>query len=229
MIDLHVHSLFSDGKDSPEDIVKTAIKIGLREVALCEHVRQNTHWFTDYPMEVQRLKKMYGKDIIIYSAVEAKVVDFAGNIDARPEFFAVDIVYAAVHRIPMGEGKYCIGRENSEVLKRNWLSCLNAVILRNVHVTALAHPFLPAIQYGLDVQTTDIENLAEKIADSKKAVEINLKYKHGADEHFFGLLAGKVPFLIGSDSHSIQEMQERKQELENAWRKWGKFCALSCL
>ena len=115
------------------------------------------------------------------------------------------------------------------VLKRNWLFCLSAVNLRNAHVTALAHPFLPAIQYGLDVQSVDIENMIETIADSKKAVEINLKYKHPADEHFLGLLAGKVPFLISSDSHSIQEMQERKQELENAWKKWGKFWAPGCL
>ena len=37
MIDLHTHSYFSDGSLSPEEIVKTALKIGLYAVALTDH------------------------------------------------------------------------------------------------------------------------------------------------------------------------------------------------
>jgi HisJ family histidinol phosphate phosphatase len=224
LIDLHIHSTFSDGKDFPEDMVRAAIAMGLQTVALCEHVRQTTGWFPEYIREVQRLKQKYKKIIRVYSAIEVKVVDLAGNIDTRPEFFVADIVYAAVHRVPLGKGEFCSGQEDRKTLKSNWLSCLRAAILHNDHVTALAHLFLPAIQYGLEINKSDIQNLAQLVASSEKAVEISLKYGHPAQDQFFYLLAGKVPFTIGSDSHSVQEMLERKQALEIAWKKWGRFC-----
>src|SRR5680860_1050880 len=36
-VDLHTHSLFSDGSDSPTDIVHAAAKVGLTAVALTDH------------------------------------------------------------------------------------------------------------------------------------------------------------------------------------------------
>lgn len=35
--DLHVHSVYSDGSDQPEDIIKTALRIGLDRIALTDH------------------------------------------------------------------------------------------------------------------------------------------------------------------------------------------------
>ena len=37
LCDLHTHSVFSDGTDTPEEIVKAAVSLGLSAVALCDH------------------------------------------------------------------------------------------------------------------------------------------------------------------------------------------------
>ena len=37
MIDLHTHSFFSDGSNSPEELIETAHKIGLSAIALTDH------------------------------------------------------------------------------------------------------------------------------------------------------------------------------------------------
>lgn len=37
LCDLHTHSMFSDGSDTPEQIIEKALKIGLSAVALCDH------------------------------------------------------------------------------------------------------------------------------------------------------------------------------------------------
>ena len=37
MIDLHMHSIYSDGSDAPEELVAEASRIGLRGVALTDH------------------------------------------------------------------------------------------------------------------------------------------------------------------------------------------------
>jgi len=35
--DLHVHSTFSDGVDTPEDIVKTALEHGMTRIGISDH------------------------------------------------------------------------------------------------------------------------------------------------------------------------------------------------
>ncbi len=37
MVDLHTHSVFSDGTDTPEELIKKAQAMGLRAIALCDH------------------------------------------------------------------------------------------------------------------------------------------------------------------------------------------------
>lgn len=223
MIDMHIHSIFSDGKDCPEDIVNAAIDLGLAAVAICEHVRRETEWFEDYQAEVERLKKKYVRYIRVYSAIEAKILDISGNIDARPEFFQSDLVYAAIHRIPCGDKKFCKGFEDDDLLKKCWLLSLESAISKNKQANILAHLFYPALQYNFRVSIHEIDKIASLLIQFKKTVELNLKYAHPAMEHLLGRLAGKVPLIIGSDSHSVKEMYERKNERETAWRKWGNF------
>ena len=98
MIDLHIHSNYSDGINSPEEIVNTAIELGYSEIAICDHVRKTTEWFADYCAEMERLKRKYKKHITIYAAIEAKVTP--AGLDMKPEFYCADLVYAALHTFP---------------------------------------------------------------------------------------------------------------------------------
>lgn len=62
--DLHIHSCFCDGKDTPEDIVQNAIAKGMREIGILTHsnvfsdeeyrVRQEK--FHAFIAEISRLK-----------------------------------------------------------------------------------------------------------------------------------------------------------------------------
>ena len=36
-IDLHTHSYYSDGSDSPEEIIQKGAELGLRAIALTDH------------------------------------------------------------------------------------------------------------------------------------------------------------------------------------------------
>ena len=56
--DTHLHSKFSDGKNSIEEMVLTAIKLGLEEVAFTDHVRRDTKWLDKYAAEIKRVQKM---------------------------------------------------------------------------------------------------------------------------------------------------------------------------
>lgn len=222
MWDLHIHTTFSDGKNTPEEVVVKAIDLGYQAVALCDHVRYETIWFEDYLREIARLRRKYGRFIRICTAVEAKVSDLAGTIDARPQHFEVDIFYVAVHRIPAQNGTFCSERVGAEDLKRLWFRCLFAALKKNPKVTAVAHPLFPASHYGIGLTAVDIAMLQREFVAARKVVELNLRHPHPLDDKLLSGLPGRV-IAIGSDAHSVEDVEATAKTIRAISRRQREY------
>jgi len=208
--DWHVHSTFSDGKNMPEEIVKTAIDSNLELIAITDHVNRQTNWLDKFVIEINRLKKKYENKIKILSGMEAKVIDLNGNIDARPAFFdKIDIILAAFHRIPTINGflpKEQISERMNETLEC-WYKAMLAV-LKNPNVDIIAHPTNLLCMYGIDIPFAMKKEIVKSASKNKKIFEINIKHKV-PDEEFIKLLKkNNVLMVKGSDAHSIEELKK---------------------
>ena len=101
--DYHVHTVFSDGKDSPEDIVLEALSRGLSAVGFSDHShtafdetgcikRGETDRYID---EISRLKERYDGRITVLCGIEQDI--FSGGADPR-----FDYSIGSVHYIEAG-------------------------------------------------------------------------------------------------------------------------------
>lgn len=108
--DLHTHSTFCDGENSPEEMVVSAIKKGLKRIGICVHspVAFDSGYFAEeeqfpeFQREIARLKKKYkdaievlcGIELDIFSEVDTSGFDYViGSVhyvEADGEFFSVD-------------------------------------------------------------------------------------------------------------------------------------------
>ena len=64
MRDLHMHTVFSDGKNTPEEMVQEAIRLGLDTVGISDHSHLDPCGMTletsvEYRAEIARLKQKY--------------------------------------------------------------------------------------------------------------------------------------------------------------------------
>ncbi len=115
--DYHVHSCYCDGKDSPEDIVKKAIEMGMSEIGILAHsfTSFDTSWcikkekIKAFKAEINTLKEKYRDSISVLCGVEQ---DFYS--DAPTDGF--DYVIGSVHYIKCGD-EYCQIDENADILK----------------------------------------------------------------------------------------------------------------
>ncbi len=78
---LHTHSTFADGKDTPEEIVKEAILRGFDSIGFSEHsynkysrTFKNGDTTEEYKAEVLRLREKYKDRIKIYLGLESETV-----------------------------------------------------------------------------------------------------------------------------------------------------------
>ncbi|MBR5314396.1 MAG: histidinol-phosphatase [Clostridia bacterium] len=116
--DLHMHTTYCDGKNSPEEMIQSAINMGLKTVGLSGHsytgiddvFGMSMEKMQKYFNEVQELKIKYKDKIKVLCGIEQD--SFAG-------FPALDFDYAigSVHYV-YKDGKY-LGVDHSEQITKN--------------------------------------------------------------------------------------------------------------
>ena len=101
--DLHMHTYYCDGKDSPEEMVKSAIDKGFKAIGFSGHsfAPQDTDWCmgqkqtAEYRKKITALKKKYQGRIKIFCGVEQ---DYYAPLPAEPFEYSI----GSVHDIKTG-------------------------------------------------------------------------------------------------------------------------------
>lgn len=210
-MDMHMHSSFSDGNNSIFEMASEAYRIGIRKICFTDHVRKNTTWINDYVREIERVRKLVPIEILI--GVEAKIIDFHGSLDV-PADLPLDIIQvAAIHRLTDGNGNY-ISKNDSMITSKKALECwFNALtgLRENPNVSRIAHPFSLIPYMKPDLNESFWSRVEKIFDDSKYYIELNLKYDNSfIPEHFFKKYKDRI--VIGSDSHSIDELSLRMKD-----------------
>jgi histidinol phosphatase-like PHP family hydrolase len=103
MVDQHLHTTWTDGRDTPERYVERAASLGLKRLAFTDHVRRASTYCRDYLGRINALKA--SSPVEILAGFEAKVMGPGGGLDIAPEALeAADLVIASVHSIPAASG-----------------------------------------------------------------------------------------------------------------------------
>ena len=107
--DLHVHSVFSDGKSAPEEIVVSAIEKGLKKIGFSDHSYtpcdtsycMKRRRYKEYIAEISALKEKYADKIEVLCGIEQ---DYYSN--APTDCF--DYVIGSVHYININGHYYAV-------------------------------------------------------------------------------------------------------------------------
>jgi putative hydrolase len=208
--DMHVHSTFSDGKNTIAENVAEAERIGLTEMTCVDHVRIDTAWVPEFVAAVQEENARTSIDL--RCAVEAKILDTKGTLDLPPDLKGIDAIYAADHQVPSLEGPLNPGtvRERIESGELDpqvvlvWLVAGTAAAIRRHQDVVIAHLFSVLPKIGLeegDVPRHLIEALADTAAESRARIEVDERWKCPSVETLRPFRRRGVPLLLSTDSH----------------------------
>lgn len=116
MTDLHVHTIFCDGRDTPEEMVKSAVKKGLKQVGILCHSYVpfddcciSIERTDEFESEVKRLKEKYLGQIDVLLGVEA-------DIFSPQSLDGFDYVIGSVHYLKHG-GEYIAVDDTPQMLR----------------------------------------------------------------------------------------------------------------
>ena len=101
MFDLHMHTTWSDGKNTPEEMIEEAIRLGLETVGISDHSSGDPCGMTleqsvEYRAEIARLKEKYAGQIRVLCGLERDYM--------TDDFADYDYTIGSVHWLRMPDG-----------------------------------------------------------------------------------------------------------------------------
>ncbi|NLD19356.1 MAG: histidinol-phosphatase [Clostridiales bacterium] len=107
--DYHVHTNYTDGSNSPEEMVLRAVDLGMKSLGFSEHAyvsfdpdcRLDLDQIGLYKREIKRLKEKYAGQIEILCGIEM-------DYDSQDDPYDYDYVIGSVHYLDVGGERYSV-------------------------------------------------------------------------------------------------------------------------
>ena len=208
--DLHVHSVYSDGNASIEELAASAEKLGLKYIAICDHSKHAKYaggidekTLAKQTREIDELNQKF-KGFRILKGIEVDILK-DGSLDFADQVLEkLDIVVASIH-----------SGFRQNVTQR----MIRA--MQNPHVDVISHPTgrLISRREGYEI---DIHSVIKAAAETGTALEINA-YFDRLDLNDLNAKKAKemgVKMSIGTDSHSVETLWYLSLGVGVARRGW---------
>lgn len=220
--DLHVHSNYSDGFLSLQEIYNEALRLNYSYIGICDHsqglkVAKGLSKDALYRKkeEIEKINKKGKLRLLFGTEVD---IDSSGNLDYPDSILKeFDLVIAAIHT--------GFKQSKSQLTKRIINAC------KNKYVNIIAHPtgrlFKTREPYEID-----LKEILKVCSDYNVALEINC-YPDRLDINDLGALEAKkanVKLSLGTDTHNKEHLNAIELGLAIARRGWlEKNDLLNCM
>lgn len=211
--DLQMHTTWSDGSNSVDEMAAAALEMGHEYIAITDHVGSlriagglDADEVTEQANEIQAARDKFD-DIHIFHGVEANVMK-DGSLDVGPHILdQVDLVLAGVHSA---------FRMDEEAMTDRLIKAIE-----HPAVDIIPHPTCRRLQKREPIEV-DLDAVLQAAADNDVAMEINA-YPERLDlndAHVRRAKALGVTLSIGTDAHRADHLRYYELGVAVARRGW---------
>ena len=220
---IHVHSNYSDGVNTIEDMARAARELGYEYLVLCDHSKSTYYAngldekrLMEQHAEIDRVNKLFD-DFQVLKGTECDILP-DGSLDYDNDTLALfDVVVISIHsRFNMTEEE-----ATQRIIKA----------MENPYATILGHP-TGRLLLARDGYPLDMHRILDAAADLGVAVEINAHPQRLDLDWRFGKYAKEkgVKLSIGPDAHRTEGLLDVVYGLHIARKGWQeKEDILNCL
>lgn len=231
MFDFHLHSSFSEDCDTPmEEMVKEAIKKGIKEMCFTEHLDEDypdPDWtfdldFVKYDQKIKEMQRTYGDKIKIRKGIELgvqpHVLDSYKKITSNEYFDFIICSMHAAKKKDLHFGEFFKGKSLDQAYEEFYtelFECIKKFKRFNIlgHLDLVTrYKYEDGVGMCLDI----IEEIFKEIIPNGQGIEINTSgfyygigrvHPHLDILKLYKELGGEI-ITIGSDAHKPERLAE---------------------
>lgn len=211
--DLHMHTTWSDGAQSIEEMVSYAREIGYEYIAITDHSKflQVANGLNETKLrrqkeEIERINEKY-TDIHVFAGVEMDILP-DGTLDFSNEFLKeMDFVIGAIHS--------GFSQSQDEIMNRMYQA------LDNPYVNLIAHPTGRLIGRR-DGYAIDLDKVIERAKETNTALEINSNPNRFDLSAYWAEKAQEIgaTLAINTDAHNYDMLNHMKYGISVGKKGW---------
>lgn len=223
--DYHTHTIFSHkkhGKGTIEENVESAVRCGLRQIAITDHgFNQTTFGVKREEIQIQRaqideLKDRYPIEILL--GVEANIISSTGEIDIQEEDYKnLDVILCGFHKLV----KTTRFRDKINFVLKNML-CTFFHFTSKRQIERNTNAYISAMKkYQIDVLThlnhgckVDVKKVAKVAKETNTYIELNGKRLGMTDKEIYDAYKEGAKFILGSDAHAPKRVGDCHKGLQ---------------
>ncbi|WP_346297648.1 PHP domain-containing protein [Geoglobus acetivorans] len=207
-MDLHIHSMYSDGAASIDEIARKAKERNLKIIAIVDHSVEHPKGLNERKarkrkIEIEQAESKYG--IRILDGVECGILEDGKIILPKHDF---ELVIASVHSIVPQKEMY-------RRLKR-------AIEEYDFHILGHLHAGIFSLDGRAEEYDLEILDLLE---ETGKALELNTHHSAPPEETLKLCLSRKITYSFGSDAHTVSRVGDldHAKRMAKIFLKNGRF------
>ena len=219
--DFHVHTNFTDGKNSVEEMVEEALKRKISLLIFTEHtepwLNHQEDWFKEYCAQINFFKQKYRQEIELKIGIETPATDYTGGLEMNDEMDKhSEFILGAAHRYP--------GLGNRRVRDLNEQEAINfeyntlMALAENPKIDAIAHIGATCSKYVESFPEKLTRNIIKTAAKNHIAIEINQQYHQPLSAFINICMEEKAIITLGSNAHRKEDIGNAAQEVKNLYQ-----------
>ncbi len=213
-VDCHLHTSWTDGANTVEEMYRAAIDRGLTTILYSEHSRKSSiGWFHKFTEEVRALPNSPCR---AYVGTEVKVETRTGAIDTISGISDhCDFIMASVHRFIDADDVTVQFADTDPTQAVDLEYALTWAVLENPKVDILGHMFgMSYRRFGQTPPDQKIRNLIARAAKFGVAVEVNSHYHPNALKMLKWCQEFDAKITFGSNAHKLSDVGAIVQQLQ---------------
>ena len=209
-IDLHVHTKYTDGKNTVQEMADAACKKKIDTILFSEHSRKTSgKWFNSFALDIEKAKKKINNKCQLLIGTEVKVLNYKGALDINPKIKRkCDLIMASVHRFPGEKGK--IMHSTNNIKKKEAIEIeyeLLIAAIKNSEADIIGHPFGMAIKrFNTYPKWSLFKEIIKSCKKREKVFEINFHYHKNYHQILNECINRGTLFSLGSNAHKKSEL-----------------------
>ncbi|MFH1004445.1 MAG: PHP domain-containing protein [Bacteroidota bacterium] len=206
--DYHLHSTFTDGKNTIEEMVNHALAIGMERIIFTEHTEpwlSQDGWFAEYVKQIRFFQKKEKGNIEILIGIESPAMDYETSLEMTDEMDKhCDFILGAAHRYPGIGDKKIKDLSINDSIDFEFRTLM--ALAHNPKIDAIAHIGATCTKYCGKFPEELMKKVIAAASKNGIAIEINHAY-HSPIYKFLIMCKEKNTILtIGSNAHKKEDI-----------------------